>query len=236
VRMKSSLLLVGFLAFAACAHVATPATFINYDEARAARLASRVKENVRCPGDEQARLRIACTARAVETPQPFVAPTLPVSLLGVTVSVPETGPFRVRDGFALPVLTIGRRGATLTFLLPENDLELRETEELTGQLYELFGGQRQAPLSLPSDVAVELQRTTMRAPSEIGFTRHSTFAEFGDDARIFYFESFAGHPAYAVLVQSQTEIQLSVFPMVPTRTLNPEFASYVPSPSRSRTR
>jgi hypothetical protein len=86
------------------------------------------------------------------------------------------------------------------------------------------GGQREAPINVPSDVAAELRQAEEVGPLHRGFTRHATFASFGSDARIFYLESFAGHPAYAVLMQGDTEIQLALFPVVPTRTANPEFA------------
>jgi hypothetical protein len=131
----------------------------------------------------------------------------------------------VRNDFGVPILTIGRDGATLRVLAPENTFELREEQEVSGQIYELLSGRRNAPITVPSDLAAELRQSEQRGPDRRGFKRHSTFAALGIDARIFYLESFAGRPAYAIVVQGETEIQLSVFPVVPTRTAHPEFSN-----------
>ncbi len=207
-----------------CASVPLAPSLGTYDEARAARLALRVQERIQCTDDQRGELRVVCAVHAVERPQPFALPDSPLSLVGVVVSVPDSGPFRVRNDFALPLLTIGASGVTLTLLYPESDREAWESDELIGQIYELMGGERAEPLDLPSDIAFEVQATLARGPSEEGFTRHATFAELGQDARIFYLESFAGHPAYAIVLQAEAEIQLAVFPVVATRTNNPEFA------------
>ena len=108
----------------ACQHLPVDPWAAAYDEERAIRLAARVNESVQCSGDPRAEVRIVCAAEVVRKPEPFSTPALPASLLGVVVSVPETGPFRVRNDFGLPILTIGRDGATLTVLKPENGEEL----------------------------------------------------------------------------------------------------------------
>jgi hypothetical protein len=209
----------------ACQHVPVDPFTGSYDEARTARLAERVSANVACEHNDDALAKIACAAKAVQTPQPFTTPMLPAALLGVVVSVPESGPFRVRNDFGLPILTLGHDGATLTVLAPENRVELNESYEVSAQIYEMLSGKRTEPIHLPSDLAVELERAEQRGPERRGFERHETFAAFGVDARIFFLETFAGRPAYAMVIQGETEIQLAVFPVLRTSTPHPEFGA-----------
>jgi hypothetical protein len=222
--MKAIACALFLLSCLACQHVPVDPWSSAYDEGRAARLAARVSESVHCNGKERPELRVICAAQAVQRPEPFSTPAIPASLLGVVVSVPESGPFRVRNDFGLPILTIGGDGASLHVLRAENAFELHEADEVIGQIYELLAGVRDEPINLPSDVAEELRNAEKAGPIHLGYARHQTFATFGEDARIFFLEHFAGRPAYAIVMQGETEIQIAVFPLVATRTANPEFA------------
>jgi hypothetical protein len=192
-----------------------------------------VLDNVTCAGDAHAERRVVCAVRAVQDAGPLVTPAAATSLAGVVVSFPEDGPFLVRDDFGVPVLTIGERGADLTVLSPHNEAEAWESAELIGQLNELIAGDRREPIVLPSRVASELERRQLRGAVSDDFRRHANFAELGNDARIFYLDSFGGHPAYALVIQAEDEIQVALFPLVATRTPNPELApSATASPNR----
>jgi len=213
------------LGLAACAHVPNTSLdpLTSWDDARAARLVERVRESVHCTGQEQGAQRIICAARVVERPEAFTTPGPPLSLLGVVVSVPESAPFRVRNDFGLSILRIGLRGARMIDIPPETRTDLEESEELIGQIYEVVSGQRNEPITIPSSVAARLQ-SSQEALLDSGYVRHSTFASLGADARIFYLESFGGHPAFAIVTQTQTEIQLALYPMIAGRFTHPEFS------------